>query len=326
MFNINRSVVLWNVALFAAAIAWLAVSEPSYLTQLVVWSAINAVLAAGMRFVLLIGETNMASGAIYGFAAYVTAIAVTNGFDVVPLVVVTAAIAAGVLGLLFGWVTLRVKGPYFMLIGFAFTEVVRLAYTRIDYVGGNSGMVGIYAPMSLDRWMPALCVGICYLLVSGFFVAEKSSFGLLMRAIRNNDKVVETLGVSALRVKLVCFCIAALAVGAAGAIHAYSYHVISPGDFSFLIPVYALAYAKVGGERHIVGSVIGAIFLTVVAQVVQGAGALQYVLFGGVIILTMLGVRGGMLDMLGWVACRRRRRAGAQHMGLPKDRTSGELG
>ncbi|MFK4446043.1 branched-chain amino acid transport system permease protein [Caballeronia udeis] len=324
MFSINRSAVLLNAALFAAAIAWLGLSEPSYLTQLVVWSAINAVLAAGMRFVLLIGETNMACGAIYGFAAYATAIAVTNAIDVVPLVVVSAAMAAGVLGLLFGWATLRVKGPCFMLIGFAFTEVVRLSYTRINYVGGNSGIVGIYAPVQLEPWMPALCVGICYLLLVGFFVAEKSSFGLLMRAVRNNGKVVETLGVSALRVKLVCFCIAALAVGAAGSFHAYSYHVISPGDFSFLIPVYALAYAKVGGERHIVGSVIGAIFLTVVAQLVQGAGALQYVLFGGVIILSMLGVRGGMLNMVGWVTCRRR--GAAQGIGVPKDRTSGELG
>jgi branched-chain amino acid transport system permease protein len=323
MYSIDRRIIALNAALFVAAVGWLSLSEPTYLTQLVVWSAINAVLAAGMRFVLLIGETNMACGAIYGFAAYLTAIAVTNGIDVVPVVVIASGTGAGVLGLLFGWVTLRVKGPYFMLIGFAFTEVIRLAYTRLDLVGGNSGMVGIYAPMSLEPWMPAFSVAVCYLLLIGFFAAEKSSFGLLMHAIRNNDKVVETLGVSALRVKLLCFVIAALVVGAAGSIHAYSYHVISPGDFSFLIPVYALAYAKVGGERHIVGPVIGAIFLTVISQLVQGSGALQYVLFGGVIILSMLGVRGGLIDIAKWAACCCR--IGGR-LGVLKDRASGELG
>jgi branched-chain amino acid transport system permease protein len=324
MYSIDRKFVALNVVLLVGAIAFLSVSESTYVTQLIVWSAINAVLAAGMRFVLLIGETNMACGAIYGFAAYLTAIGVTNGFDAVPLVVTIAALGGGVLGLLFGWVTLRVKGPYFMLIGFAFTEVIRLAYTRIDYVGGNSGMVGIYAPISLDRWMPAICVAVCYLLVIGFFAAEKSSFGSLMHAVRNNDKVVETLGVSALRVKLVCFVIAAVAVGAAGSIHAYSYHVISPGDFSFLIPVYALAYAKVGGERHVVGPVIGAIFLTVISQLVQGSGALQYVLFGGVIIVSMIGVRGGLIDIAKWVRCRYR--IGGARLRVLKDPASGELG
>jgi branched-chain amino acid transport system permease protein len=324
MYSIDRRFVALNIFLFIGVISVVGAAQSTYLTQLIVWSAINAVLAAGMRFVLLIGETNMACGAIYGFAAYATAIAVTNGFDLVPLVVIAAAVFAGLLGLLFGWVTLRVKGPYFMLIGFAFTEVIRLAYTRIDYVGGNSGVVGIYAPSSLEPWMPAFSVTVCYLLLIGFFVAEKSSFGLLMHAIRNNDKVVETLGVSALRVKLLCFVIAALMVGAAGSIHAYSYHVISPGDFSFLIPVYALAYAKVGGERHIVGPVIGAIFLTVISQLVQGSGALQYLLFGGVIILSMIGVRGGLIDIAKWIGCRCR--FGGERLRVLKDPARGELG
>ena len=323
MYSIDRKIIVLNAVLLVAAIGALSYFEPTYLTQLVVWSAINAVLAAGMRFVLLIGETNMACGAIYGFAAYLTATAVTNGLDVVPLVLIASSVGAAVLGLLFGWMTLRVKGPYFMLIGFAFTEVIRLAYTRIDFVGGNSGMVGIYAPMSLEPWMPAISVSVCYLLLCGLFAVEKSSFGLLMNAIRNNDNVVETLGVSALRVKLLCFVIAALVVGAAGSIHAYSYHVISPGDFSFLIPVYALAYAKVGGERHIVGPVIGAIFLTVVSQLVQGSGALQYVLFGGVIILSMLGVRGGLIDGGKWIGCWC---LIGGRPGVSKDRASGELG
>jgi branched-chain amino acid transport system permease protein len=212
-----------------------------------------------------------------------------------------------------------------MLIGFAFTEVVRLGATRIDYIGGNSGMVGIYAPQSIDPWMPALCVATCYLVVLGLYLLERSSFGLLLKATRNNEKVVESVGLSTLHIKLACFCTAAFAIGVAGSIHAYSYHVISPGDFGFLVPVYALAYVKVGGERHVLGAVIGACFLTVVAQMVQGTGSLQYIIFGGVIVITMLGLKGGILQLLSYALGLKKRRKRRNNADVLGEHAQGEL-
>jgi branched-chain amino acid transport system permease protein len=280
----------------------------SYLVQLIIWSLLNAVLAGSMRFVLLIGETNMAAGAFYGLAAYGTALSATTfNLPVVVSVPIGVFIAVAV-SAVFGMITLRTKGPYFMLIGFALTEIVRLIYTRVKFVGGNSGLVGIYASAGLDPWMPTITVLSCIGVLIALFWIERSNLGLLLLAIRNNDAIVQTVGIHLLRSKILCVCIAASAAGVAGAFHAYTFHVISPDDFSFLLPVFALAYVKVGGESHLGGAIIGAALLTVVGQLLQGTGALEEILFGGVIVLTMIAAPGGIWALAGRLRAAMRRK------------------
>lgn len=279
-----------------------------YVVQLVIWTMLNAVLAASMRLVLLLGETNMAAGAFYGLAAYGTAISATIfNFPMVPSIGVGILLAI-VVSAIFGAITLRTKGPYFMLIGFALTEIVRLIYTRTNFIGGNSGMVGIYVSPALDPWMPSITIACCILVLLILFWIERSDLGLLFLAIRNNDAIVQSVGIHLLATKILCVCIAAAAAGVAGAFHAYTFHVISPGDFSFLLPVFALAYVKVGGEGHLGGTVIGAALLTFVGQYLQGTGELEQILFGGVIVLTMLVAPGGLWELAGKAYAFMRRR------------------
>jgi branched-chain amino acid transport system permease protein len=203
---------------------------------------------------------------------------------------------------MFGLITLRTKGPYFMLISFAFTEVIRLVYTRINWLGGNSGLIGIFPPQFMDPWMPALTVVLCGALVLMLYLAERSDLGRIFKAIENNDAVVETVGINVVWIKLVCLMLASFAVGVAGALHGHIFNVISPGDFSYLVPVFALAYVKIGGDSHVLGSVVGAALLTVIAQALQGSGSLEQILFGGAIVLSMLvlpdGLWGGATRLL----------------------------
>ena len=271
-----------------------------YDQHLVMWVALNAVLAVGLRFMLLVGETNIATGAFYGMGAYVGAVCTLNFGVPFPLALLAGGIVAAIISAGFGLVTLGTKGPYFMLISFAFTEVTRLIYTRINYLGGNSGMMGVFPPPALDAWLPALTVTICGGLVLALYLCERSDFGRVFRAIENNDAVVETVGINVVSVKLFCLVIASFAVGLAGALHAHIYNVISPGDFSYLVPVFALAYVKIGGDAHVLGAVLGAALLTLVAQALQGAGAMEQILFGGAIVAGMLLLPDGL-----WGAGRR---------------------
>ena len=213
-----------------------------------------------------------------------------------------------------GVITLRAKGPYFMLIGFALTEIARLIYTKSSFVGGNSGIVGIYASPLLDGWMPAITIFCCLVTLLALFVTERSNLGLIFVAIRNNDAIVQSVGINLLGTKMVCVCIAAAAAGLAGSFHAYTFHVISPGDFSFLLPVFALAYIKIGGEGHLAGTVIGAGLLTVVAQALQGMGELEQILFGLAIVLTMLLAPGGLWQIAERLVHRRTRPARAERL------------
>ncbi len=286
-------VVVALVGVGVLAFAWL--GEDEYTQHLLMWTALNAVLAVGLRFMLLVGETNIATGAFYGLGAYVGAICTTKFGVPLPLALLAGGLLAMAVSTGFGLVTLRTKGPYFMLISFAFTEVVRLIYTRVEWVGGNSGIIGIFPPQTLDPWMSVVTVLLCGGLILMMYLCEASNLGRVFRAIQNNDAVVETVGIDVMRIKLLCLVIASFAVGIAGSLHAHVYNVISPGDFSYLVPVFALAYVKIGGDANVMGAVLGAALLTVLAQLLQGMGSLEHILFGGAIVASMLILPDGLL-------------------------------
>lgn len=279
----------------AGVLAFALLGDDEYTQHLLMWTALNAVLAVGLRFMLLVGETNIGTGAFYGMGAYVGAICTTKWGVPFPLALLAGGVLAVVISTGFGLVTLRTKGPYFMLISFAFTEVVRLIYTRVDWLGGNSGIIGIFPPQALDPWMSVLTVVLCGGLILMMYLCEQSNLGKVFRAIQNNDAVVETVGIDVVRIKLVCLVIASFSVGIAGSLHAHIYNVISPGDFSYLVPVFALAYIKIGGDANVMGAVIGATLLTVLAQMLQGMGSMEHILFGGAIVASMLVLPDGLL-------------------------------
>ena len=278
-----------------SVLAFALLGNDQYTQQLLMWTALNAVLAVGLRFMLLVGETNIATGAFYGMGAYVGAICTTKWGLPLPVGLLAGGLLAVVVSAGFGLVTLRTKGPYFMLISFAFTEVVRLIYTRVEWLGGNSGIIGVFPPQVLDPWMSALTVVLCGGLIGMMYLCEASNLGKVFRAIQNNDAVVETVGIDVMRIKLLCLVIASFAVGIAGSLHAHIYNVISPGDFSYLVPVFALAYVKIGGDANVMGAVLGAALLTVLAQWLQGMGSLEHILFGGAIVASMLVLPDGLL-------------------------------
>jgi branched-chain amino acid transport system permease protein len=285
----NARVGQFITALAAAAVlAFALLNEDEYSQHVLIWVALNAVLAVGLRFMLLVGETNIATGAFYGMGAYIAAVFTVKWGLPFPL----ALLSGGVLGIMvsaaFGMIALRTKGPYFMLISFALTEVIRLIYTRVEWLGGNSGIIGIFPPQTLGPWMPALSVLLCGALILLMYLCEISNLGMVFKAIGNNDSLVETVGIDVVQIKLVCLVVASFAVGIAGSLHAHVYNVISPDDFSYLVPVFALAAIKIGGDSHVLGSILGAALLTMLSQALQGTGSLERMLVGGAIVAAML--------------------------------------
>src|ERR1039458_9402145 len=144
----NARVGQFITALAAAAVlAFALLNEDEYSQHVLIWVALNAVLAVGLRFMLLVGDTNIARG------AYIAAVFTVKWGLPFPL----ALLSGGVLGIMvsaaFGMIALRTKGPYFMLISFALTEVIRVIYTRVEWLGGNSGLIGLFPPPRLLAWL-----------------------------------------------------------------------------------------------------------------------------------------------------------------------------
>lgn len=306
----NTQTLLIAIGLVSLVVSFL--FGGGFAASMTVWLAVNVLLAVSFRFVQLIGELNFAVAAFAGVGAYAAGIATTLlGWNIL-VAFLLAALSAGVISALVGFITLRAKGPYFLLISFAFTEVVRMTYTQVEVIGGNSGMIGIYPPDALYAYYPTFAVAVAATLTFILYRLERSDLGKVFVAIRNNDAVVETVGIHVHAKKVLCLTISSVAAGVAGALLAFSNSVISPGDFSFVLAVYVLAYVKVGGESNIIGAVAGALLMTFIAQFSLSFGALEHIFFGAAIVLAVLLMPDGLYGLVTRLFGSRKPRAALQ--------------
>lgn len=299
----------WAAGIALALAATLLVRDP-YIASVVNLIAIAALTAISLRFVMLMGELNFATAAFVGIGAYTTGAAATILNWPFLVCVLAGGVVAGLVSVVFGYVTLRTRGPYFLLIGFAFTEAVRILYSKSATLGGTSGMIGIFPPIALDGWVPTFIVGVSALLILGLYALERSDFGKVLTAIRDNENVARTVGLNILLVKIACFAAASFAAGIAGSLHAFANNVISPGDFSFLVAAFALAYVKVGGEDSIVGPLVGAVMLVALGSYALGLGGQEHIFYGAAITLAVLLLPHGITGLL---SRGRRQTAGKGH-------------
>ncbi|MBW3098181.1 branched-chain amino acid ABC transporter permease [Pseudohoeflea coraliihabitans] len=293
----NLKLPYWFFGIALVLGATLLVSDP-YVASVVNIVSIAALIAVSLRFVMLIGELNFATAAFVGIGAYTAGSAITILEWPFLVALVLGGIVAALVSIVFGYITLRTKGPYFLLIGFAFTEAVRIVYSKSMVLGGNSGMVGIFPPIAFDPWMPTFVMAVVALMIFGLYLLERSDFGKILTAIRDNEDVARTVGLNILFVKIACFAIASFAAGMAGSLHAVTNNVISPGDFSFLLAAFALAYVKVGGEDNIVGPLVGAVLLVVLGSYALGLGGHEHIFYGAAVILAVLLMPEGITGLL----------------------------
>lgn len=287
----------WAIGTALALGSTLLIGDP-YIVSVVNLISIAALTAVSLRFVMLIGELNFATAAFVGIGAYTAGAAVTILDWPFLVAILLAGVVAAAVSALFGFVTLKTKGPYFLLISFAFTEAVRIVYSKSMFLGGNSGMVGIFPPLALDPWMPTFIMAVSAALIFALHAAERSDFGKILIAIRDNENVARTVGLNILLIKVACFALASFAAGIAGSLHAFANSVISPGDFSYLLAAFALAYVKVGGEDSILGPIIGAVLLVSLGSYALGLGGQEHIFYGAAIVLVVLLMPHGLVGLV----------------------------
>ncbi len=293
----NLGLPYWALGIALALGSTLLIGDP-YIISVVNLISIAALTAVSLRFVMLIGELNFATAAFVGIGAYTAGAAVTILDWPFLVAILLAGLMAAAVSALFGFVTLKTKGPYFLLISFAFTEAVRIIYSKSMFLGGNSGMVGIFPPLALDPWMPTFIMAVSAALIFALYVAERSDFGKILIAIRDNENVARTVGLNILLIKVSCFALASFAAGIAGSLHAFANSVISPGDFSYLLAAFALAYVKVGGEDSIVGPIIGSVLLVSLGSYALGFGGQEHIFYGSAIVLVVLLMPHGIVGLV----------------------------
>lgn len=272
----------------------------TYIVGVLVVVVIFGLLAVSLD--LLIGYSGLFTivhGALFGMGAYTSAILVkTLGFGFWGGGL-AALVAGGLISLLIAIPSLRVSGHYLVLASFGVQEVLHALYLNLDSVtGGPAGLRGIPRPrlfgseiasntsyLALYSVLAAVCILFILALV-------RSPFGLLLKAIREDELVPQTLGKPVVALKIKAFMVSGATAGFAGAMYAHYITFVSPETFDVHASILILSMVLIGGMGTLWGPFLGAAVLTVLPEALRflpldstTLGPLRQVVYGVVLVV-----------------------------------------
>jgi len=219
------------------------------------------------------GMLNFGLAGFYGIGAYTAAILSKAGVDGLTATVAAMAMTAA-LSALVSLATLKLREDYLAITTLAFAELVRLVLTNETWLtGGTNGirdiprpLIGLVGGDQYELFFLLLClalVAITYLVLDRVI---RSPFGRALRAVREDDVVAATLGKNVLVLRVKAFAIGGAVIGLAGALHAYYFTYIDPGEFAGFVTVYAFMAVIVGGKGSNRGLLLGACTVMVLLE------------------------------------------------------------
>ena len=219
------------------------------------------------------GYVNFGSSAFFGVGAYIAAMLIKGLNLPLGVQILAAACVGGVLGLVIGLLTLRLRGIFFSIATVAITIILETAVINWRFVGGATGIQILRPPVMepFDSYTKMLFVCVVILAIIAVAIAryiETSWIGRGLRAIRDNEEAAECTGVPTLKLKLAACVISGALMSAAGAPLAMYQSFVEPASaFNLTYSVSALAMPIIGGTSHWLGPVLGALLLGTVQQV-----------------------------------------------------------
>ncbi len=295
------------------------------LVHFVIFAAIFGLLTLGLN--LQWGGTGLFNIGIAGFfavGAYASAILTTGssefylgGFGAPFIVGLAGAMAvSGVVALLIGLITLRLRADYLAIATIGIAEILRLVLKNEGWLtNGVRGIAGILKPHATllgPGWAQLVFLAIVLAALLLVYVtlerAHKSPWGRVLRAIRENEETAQAAGKNVVRFRLEAFVLGSMIMGLAGAFYAHFFGFISPEAFepelaTFLVWVMLIA----GGSGNNRGAILGAFAIWLVwsgteyltnrlpADMVTQAGALRLLLIGVLLQIILLARPEGLL-------------------------------
>ncbi|MHC3436191.1 branched-chain amino acid ABC transporter permease [Delftia lacustris] len=251
---------------FMASDYWL------YLACLV---SINVAGATGLN--ILTGYTGLVSlgqAAFMGLGAYTVAIVQARWGTPVLFNLLAGGLVAMLGGIVVGLPSLRVKGLYLAIATIAASFIAHFLFANLRLTGGTAGLTlqpatvfGVALDTSFRLYW--VIVPVTLLMLLGAANLFRTRTGRAFIAIRDRDISAEVLGIPLLRYKLLSFGLSSFYAGVAGGLWAYFFRVVTPESFPLLMSIFFLAAIIVGGMGSILGSILGAVFMTMVPELLK---------------------------------------------------------
>ena len=177
-------------------------------------------------------------------------------------------------GIVVGLPSLRVKGLYLAIATIAASFIAHFLFANLKLTGGTAGLTlqpatvfGVALDTSFRLYW--VIVPVTLLMLLGAANLFRTRVGRAFIAIRDRDISAEVLGIPLLRYKLLSFGLSSFYAGVAGGLWAYFFRVVTPESFPLLMSIFFLAAIIVGGMGSILGGILGAVFMTMVPELLK---------------------------------------------------------
>ncbi|MCK9917449.1 branched-chain amino acid ABC transporter permease [Microbacteriaceae bacterium K1510] len=286
-----------------------------FLIRLFLRVVIFATAAVALNIVLGFGGLiSLMHATFFGIGAYTVAVLAYHDFNAESLFglpgtsnlaisLPCGVLAAVVFAVLTGGAALRTSGAYFIMITLAFNQMLYYFLVALQKYGGDDGLQILSTP-TVGRIELSDRVTIYYLALATLAVVVllvmrlvDSRFGMVLRGSAQNERRVIVLGIPTLPYKIVALAISGAITGAAGAIWAVGQGFVSPADVSWVRSADFVVMAVLGGLTVAWGPVLGAFAFVVAESVLSGWTVYWQMLFGLLVILSVVYLRGGLIDL-----------------------------
>lgn len=264
-----------------------------YVEAQLVILCLSTIYAYGIFLPAASGQLNLGAAGFITLGAYASAWFNSADGPGLPIAasVVLAMAFTGIISFLISFPILRTRGVYMVLATFAFAEVVSGFVINFEFLGAAAGMpVDSHANLLVVAPVATLVI-----LFSFYFMSTR--FGLSLRSIHDDESVATLFGVKVRSARVIAFTVGAMIMSLGGSLYGHHFNYIEAQTFNVLLSIFILLYVLMGGTQTAWGPLIGAIFFTVVPELLRHIAEFlgwnwlaegRFLLFGVFIVLLMV--------------------------------------
>ena len=294
----KNAVTLYLLAAVYGAVSYLLYSGAAsrQMSSMLISVSCYIVMAVSLNLVVgLLGELSLGHAGFMSvglFSGCLVSIALAEALPMalrLPLSMLVGGVAASLVGLLVGLPALRLRGDYLAIVTLACGEIIKNIITNLGFTGGALGL-NTNPIYSGPKALLPYAVVLVFLTVLVMMNLKNSRQGRAIMAIRDNRIAAESNGVNVTAYKLMVFVLAAFFAGAAGALYGHSFANVKAASFDYNMSIEILVIVVLGGMGSIRGSVIAAILLKALLELLRVGNIANYrmLVYSVLLILIML--------------------------------------
>lgn len=295
--NINSSTI--TLIIIAAAYAIVAAllytgNMGRQVTNMIISISMYVVLAVSLNLVVgLLGELSlghagfMAAGLFSGCILSIKLVGILPDPIRIVLSMLFGGLVAALFGLMVGLPTLRLNGDYLAITTLASCEIIKSLITNLKITGGARGL-DTSAIFSSTKELLPYAIALVFFTVIVMMNIKKSPQGRAIMAIRDNTIAAESVGINVAQYKLRVFVIAAFFAGAAGVLYGHCFSNVQPSGFDYNMSIEILVIVVLGGMGNILGSIVAAVVLRALPEMLRGFESYRMLAYALLLILVMV--------------------------------------